>query len=160
MKRWIVLGGLVAVLVAVLLVTLAFTGTEPETTEDIDAILDPINHRMDTATFVPDVSKDVVIGKSMDSAGKVLIGKDTSDLETRATVGLYTGKDNRGNQVEERKVWLVVVDDLPVTFPSGPAGVDRSHQRQQNQLVVFYDADTGEKIEGSLSGRWVDKENP
>ena len=71
MKRWIVLGGLVAVLVAVLLVTLAFTGAEPETTEDIDAILDPMNHLLDTATFVPGVSKDVVIGKSMDSAGKV-----------------------------------------------------------------------------------------
>lgn len=32
---------------------------------------------------------------------------DTSTLETRATVGLYTGKDNRGQQVEEVKVWLV-----------------------------------------------------
>ena len=59
-------------------------------------------------------------------------------------------------------MWLIVVDDLPVTFPSGPAvgAVDRGGQRQQNQSVKFYDADTGEEVEGSISGRWVDKENP
>ena len=62
--------------------------------------------------------------------------------------------------MEGRKAWLVVVDGLPITFPSGPAGIDRSGQRQQNQLVVFYDADTGQEIESSLGGRWVDRENP
>ena len=77
-------------------------------------------------------------------------------------MGLYTGKDNRGNRVEKRKTWLVVVDNLPMTVPSGPYTslqnrVDRSGQRQQNQLVVFYDADTGEEIWGAATGRWVDK---
>ena len=108
---------------------------------------------MDPASFVPGVSKEVVIGKSIDGVGKALIGKETSNLEARATVGLYTGQDNRGNSVEERKVWLVVVDDLPMTVPSGqytsPENrLDRSGQRQQNQLVVFYDADTGEENRG------------
>ncbi len=88
-------------------------------------------------------------------------GQDTSTLETRATVGLHTWKDEEGNWVEGRKAWLVV-DDLPIRFPAGPPenAAKRRHQRQQNQLVVFYDADTGEEIEGSLSGRWVDKEDP
>ena len=75
---------------------------------------------------------------------------------------MYTGQDNRGNSVEERKVWLVVVDDLPMTAPSGqytsPENrLDRSSQRQQNQLVVFYDGDTGEEIWGAVTGRWVDE---
>ena len=64
--------------------------------------------------------------------------------------------------MEERRVWLVVVDNLPMTtFPSGPYTspenrVDRSGQRQQNQLVIFFDAATGEEIEGSIAGRWVE----
>ena len=99
---------------------------------------------------------------ALDDAGALLRATDTSGLETRATVGLYPGTDNAGNPVEQRKVWLVVVDDLPVTFPSGPArgAIDRGGQRKQNQLVMFYDADTGEEVEGSIWGRWVDKKNP
>ena len=162
MKRWIIAGGIIALLAAILLTTFAFTGTEPVSTEDTDAIYDHTNRRLDAATFVPGVSKEVVIGKSIDDVGKVLIGKDTSNLETKATVGLYTGQDKRGNSVEERKVWLVVVDDLPMTVPSSPYTspenrVDRSGQRQQNQLVVSYDADTGEEIWEAVTGRWVEK---
>ena len=74
-------------------------------------------------------------------------------------MGLYTGPDNGGNQVEERRVWLVVVDNLPMMVPSGPAGnpVDRSGQRQQNQVVAFYDADTGEEVWGAVTGRRVEE---
>ena len=59
----------------------------------------------------------------------------------------------------------MVVDDLPIIFPSGPYTspenrMDRSGQRQQNQLVIFFDADTGQEIEGSLGGRWVDEREP
>ena len=134
MKRWIIAGGL-AVLAAVLLTMFAFTGTEPVSTEDIDAIYDHHNQRLDEASFVPGVSKEVVIGKSIDGVGKALMGKDTSNLEARATVGLYTGQDNGGNSVEERKAWLVVVKDLPMTVPSrpymGPENrLDRSGRRQ------------------------------
>ncbi len=128
-------------------------------TEDIDAIYDPVNQRLDAASFVPGVPREEVVQRALEGAGRVLGTTDTSTLETRATVGLYTGTDNGGNQVEERRVWLVVVDDLPITFPSGPprSSVDRSGQRQQNQLVVFFDADTGEEVEGSISGRWVEE---
>ena len=109
MKRWIIAGGLAALLAAVLLTMFAFTGTEPVSTEDIDAIYDHHNQRLGAASFVPGVSKEVVIGKSIDGVGKAVMGKDTSNLEARATVGLYTGPDNGGNSVEERKAWLVVV---------------------------------------------------
>ncbi len=161
MRRWIIAAGLAALLAAVLLTTFAFPDPEPVSTEDIDAILDPLNHQLDTASFVPGVSREEVVQKALESAGRVLGGKDTSTLETRATVGLYTWKDEEGNWVEGRKAWLVVVDDLPITFPSGPYTspenrVDRSGQRQQNQLVIFFGADTGEEIEGSIAGRWVE----
>ena len=54
MKRWIVTGGLVAwALAAILLVTFAFTRTDPVTTEDIDAIIDPSEKRLDEASFIP-----------------------------------------------------------------------------------------------------------
>ena len=43
----------------------------------------------------------------------------------------------------------------PYTSPENR--VDRSGQRQQNQLVVSYDADTGEEIWGAVTGRWVEK---
>ena len=55
MKRWIVAGGLAALLAAVLLTTFAFTGSEPVSTEDIDAIFDHTNRRLDTASFVPGI---------------------------------------------------------------------------------------------------------
>ena len=158
MKRWIVTGGLVAwALAAILLVTFAFTRTDPVTTEDIDAIMDPSEKRLDEASFILGVSKDEVVERALRKADEMFETVDTSTLETRATVGLYTGKDNQGQQVERMQVWLVVVDNLPMVFPSGPAGssVDRSGQRQQNQLVVFFNADTGEEVEGSISGRWV-----
>ena len=76
-------------------------------------------------------------------------------------MGLYTGTDNGGNLVENRKAWLVVVDNLPITYPSGPYTspanrVDRTGQRQQNQMVVFYDAETGQEIWGAVGGRWVE----
>ena len=162
MKRWITAGGLAALVAAALLTMFAFTGTEPVSTEDIDAIYDHNNQRMDAASFVPGVSKGVVIGKSIDGVGKAQMGKDTSNLEARATVGLYTGQDNSGNNVEGRKVWLVVVDGLPMTVPSVPYTspenrLGRGGQRQQNQLVVFYDADAGEEIWGAVTGRWVDE---
>ena len=56
----------------------------------------------------------------------------------------------------------MVVDNLPITFPSGPYTspenrVDRSSQTQQNQLVVFYDADTGEEVWGAVTGRRVEE---
>ena len=164
-KRWSLTGGIAALLVTVLLTTCTFGRTGPVSTEDIDAIYDQDNQTLDAASFVPDVSNDVVIGKSIDDAGKVLIGKDTSKLKTRATVGLYTGLDNRGNPVEGRRVWLVVVDNLPLTFPSGPYKspenrVGGSNQRQQNQLVVFYDAETGEEIWGAVTGRLFDEVKP
>ena len=67
----------------------------------------------------------------------MLGGADTSNLETRTTVGLYTGPDNRGNPIENREAWLVVVDNIPISFPSGPYTspenrVHRTGQRQQN----------------------------
>ena len=162
MKRWIIAGGLAALLAAVLLTMFAFTSTEPVSTEAIDAIYDYYNQRMDAASFVPGVPREEVVQRALEDANNVLGGADTSNLETRATVGLYTGPDNRGNPVEERKAWLVVVDNLPITFPSGPYTspenrLDHSGQRQQNQLVVFYDADTGEEISGAVTGRWVDE---
>ena len=153
MKRWIAIDGLAALLAAVLLATSACTGPEPLSTQDIDAFDHDMNQRLHPATFVPGVPREEVIRKALESAGRALGGKDASALETRATVGLYTWKDEEGNWVEGRRAWLVVVDDLPITFPSGPAGIDRSGQRQQNQLVIFFDADTGQEIEGSLGGR-------
>ena len=165
MQRWIITGGFAAILAAALLFALACTGSRSVSTEDIDAILDPLNQRLDEATFVPAVSREEVVQRALESTGALLGNTDTSTLETRATVGLYTGIDNRGEHVKERRVWLVVVDDLPMTVPSGPYTspenrVDPSGQRQQNQLVIFFDADTGEEIEDSISGRWVEKENP
>ena len=148
---------LVAMLAVVLVVAFALTGSGTETTEDIDAIINPAEKRLDAASFTPRVSKEVVVEKALGKAADVLGGADTSTLETRATVGLYTGKDSRGDQVTQRKVWLVVVDDLLIVFPSGPAGssVDLSGQRQQNQLVIFFDASTGEEVDSFVSGRWV-----
>ena len=159
MKRRIIACGLVATLAVILVVAFAFTGNGAETTEDIDAIFDPAEKRLDTASFIPGVSRDEVVATALRQVGDMLGSVDTSTLETRATVGLYTGKDNQGQPVEEMQVWLVVVDNLPMVFPSGPIGnsVDRGGQRQQNQLVVFFNADTGEEIEGSISGRWVGK---
>ena len=162
MQRWIIVGVLAAILAAALLTTFACTGSRSVSTEDIDAILDPLNQRLDEATFVPAVSREEVIDKALEGSESLLGGRDRSVLEIRTTVGLYTGADNRGNPVVNRKVWLVVVDNLPITFPSGPYvppedRVDRTGQRQQNQIVVFFDADTGEEIEGSISGRWVEE---
>ena len=91
MKRWIVMGGLVLALTAVLLVAFACIGAELVTTEDIDVILDPANQRLDNASFIPGVSRDTVVAKARDSAGDVIENKDISDLEIRSTVGLYTG---------------------------------------------------------------------
>ena len=161
MKRWVSTGGLAALLAAVLLTTFAFTGTEPVSTEVIDAIYDSFKMRLDEATFVPAVSREEVIDKTLEGSESLLGGRDNSDVETRTTVGLYTGPDNRGNPVENRKVWLVVVDNIPITFPSGPYvppedRVDRTGQRQQNQIVVIFDADTDEEIWGAIVGRWVE----
>ena len=159
MKHLLLTGGNAALLAAVLMSMFACAGTEPVSTEDIAAIYDPLNQRLDAASFVPLVTKEEVARRELEGARALLGDADTSILETRATVGLYTGTDNGGNQVKERRAWLVVVDDLPLIFPSGPAGSSgsRSGQRQQNQLVIFFDADTGEEIEGSISGRWVDE---
>ena len=159
-KRWTTLSGFTALQAAVLLATFACNSPEPLSTQDIKIFDRNMNEKLHLATFVPGVPREEVVRKALESAGRVLGGKDASALETRATVGLYTWKDEEGNWVEGRKAWLVVVDDLPVTFPSSPAGIDRSGQRQQNQLVIFFDADTGQEIEGSLGGRWVDEENP
>ena len=160
MKCWTTLGGLAALLAVVLLAAFGCTGPERLSTQDIDIFDHNMNEKLHPATFVPGVPREEVVRKALESAGRTLGGKDASALETRATVGLYTWKDEEGNWVEGRRAWLVVVDDLPVTFPSGPAGIDRSGQRQQNQLVIFFDADTGQEIEGSLGGRWVDEEDP
>ena len=162
MKRWIIAGGLAALLAAVLLTTFAFTGSEPVSTEDIDAIYSRGNHRLESATFVPGIPREEVIDKVFEGSANLLERIDPSNLEIRTTVGLYTGPDKRGNPVENRKAWLVVVDNIPISFPSGPYTSpenrgDRSGQRQQNQLVVFYDADTGEEIWGAVAGRWVEK---
>ena len=109
MKRWIVMSGLAALLAAALLTTFAFTGSEPVSTKDIDAIYDNYNQRLDAPSFVPDVSREEVVQMALEDAGSLLRATDTAGLETRATVGLYTGTDNAGNPVEQRKVWLVVV---------------------------------------------------
>ena len=161
MKRWIVVSGLAALLAAVLLTTFAFTGTEPVSTEDIDAIYDHYNQRLDAASFVPGIPREEVIDRAVEGSDNLLEGIDTSNLETRTTVGLYTGPDNRDNPVENRKAWLVVVDNIPISFPSGPYTspenrVDRTGQRRQNQLVVFFDAETGEEIWGAITGRWAE----
>ena len=104
MKRWIIAGGLAALLTAALLTAFAFTGPEPVGTEDIDAIYDPFNQRLDEATFVPAVSREEVIDKALEGSESQLGSRDRSVLEIRTTVGLYTGADNRGNPVVNRKV--------------------------------------------------------
>ena len=80
MKRWIVTGGLVATLAVVLVVAFAFTGSDKETTEDIDAIINPAEKTLDPASFTPGVSKEVVVEKALGKAGDVLGGADTSTL--------------------------------------------------------------------------------
>ena len=157
MIRWIVACGLVAMLAVVLMAAFAFTGNKQETTEDIDAIYNREEKTLETATFAPNVDRETVVNTALNQVGNMLEEIDTSTLETRATVGLYTGKNSRGDQVTQRKVWLVVVDDLPMVFPSGPFNnaVDRSGQRQENQLVIFFDASTGAEVESFISGRWV-----
>ena len=149
--------GLLVTLTTVLLVALVFAGAKPVTTEDIGMVLDPANQRLGRASFIPGVPRDTVEEKARDSAAEVLKNTDTSDLEAKSTVGLYTGVDSRGNEVTGRRVWVVVIEDLPMTFPSGPAvsPVNRNGQRQRNQLIIIFDADTGEKIDGFISGRWV-----
>ena len=165
MKRWTTLGGLAALLAAVLLAVFACSGPEPLSTQDIDAIYDHYNQRLDPATFVPAAPREGVIDKAFEGSANLLGDIDKSNLETRTTVGLYTGPGNRGNPVENRKVWLVVIDNIPISYPSGPYTspwnrVDRTGQRQKNQLVVFFDAETGQEIWGAVTGRWVDRENP
>ena len=91
MRRWIIAAGVAALLAAVLLTTFAFPDPEPVSTEDIDAIYDHYNQRLHPATFVPGVPREEVVQKALESAGRVIGGKDTSTLETRATVGLYSG---------------------------------------------------------------------
>lgn len=158
MRRWIITAGLAALLSTVLLTIFAFPDPEPVSTQDIDAIGHYMNGSLHPATFVAGVPREEVVQKALESAGRVIGGQDTSTLETRATVGLYTRKDEEGNWVEGRKAWLVVVDDRPGRFSADlpENAAKRRHQRQQNQLVVFYDAGTGEEIEGSISGRWVE----
>ena len=91
MNRWIVAGGLTALLAAILLTTFAFTGSETVSTEDIDAIYDHYNQRLDAASFVPGIPREEVIDKTFEGSDNLLEGIDTSNLETRTTVGLYTG---------------------------------------------------------------------
>ena len=64
MKRWIVAGGLAAVLAVALLTTFAFTGTEPVSTQDTDPIYDHCNQRLDASAFVPGVSREEGIDKA------------------------------------------------------------------------------------------------
>ena len=66
----------------------------------------------------------------------MLGGKDASTLETRATVALYTWKDEEGNWVEGRKAWLVVVDDLPIMFP--PALPESTAAVRGNRINWLY----------------------
>ena len=122
MKRWIIAGGLSALLTTGLLATFACTGPEPVSTQDINAIDEYMNGSLHPAGFVLGVPREEVVLKALESAGRALAGKDTSALETRATVGLYTWNDEKGNWVAGRKARLVVADDLPKTFPSGFAG--------------------------------------
>ena len=162
MQSWIVAGGYVFLLAAALLGPYVFTGPEPMTTEDIDAIYNRLDQRLDVATFVPGTPREEVVDNAFDGMNRLLGDADRSSLETRTTVGLYTGPDNGGNPVVGRKVWLVVVDNLPIVFPSGPYmspenRVDRSDQRRKNQMVAFFDADTGKEIWGAIAGRWVEK---
>ena len=53
MKRWIVVSGLAALLAAILLTAFAFTGSEPVSTEDIDAIYDHTNRRLERGLLRP-----------------------------------------------------------------------------------------------------------
>ena len=92
MRRWIAMGVLIVALAALSLAACAFTGAGPETTADIDVIMDPANMRLEEATFTPGVSKDKIVEKALESVGNMLEGTDISTLETRATVGLYTGE--------------------------------------------------------------------
>ena len=86
----------------------------PLNTRDIDAIHHYMNGSLHPATFVPGAPREEVVRKALESAGRTLGGKDTSTLETKATVDMYTWKDEEGNWVEGRKAWLVVVDGLPI----------------------------------------------
>ena len=92
MKRWIVVSGLAALLAAILLTAFAFTGSEPVSTEDIDAIYDHTNRRLDAASFVPGIPREEVVQGALEDAGNVLGGADTSNLETRTTVACTPGR--------------------------------------------------------------------
>ena len=99
MKRWTTLGGLAALLVALLLAVFAFAGPEPLSTQDIDAFDHDMNEKLHPATFVPGVPREEVVRKALESAGRVLIGKDTSTLETRATVGTSVHLEGRRGEL-------------------------------------------------------------
>ena len=101
MRRWIIAAGLAALLATVLLTTFAFTGKERVSTEDIDAIYDHYNQRLDAASLVPGIPREKVVQRALESAGALLGNTDTSTLETKATVGLYTGIDNGGDQADQ-----------------------------------------------------------
>ncbi len=157
MKRWFIPGGLAGLLAAVLLTTFAFTGAERVNTEDIDAIYGHYNRRLDTG--IPSVSGEEVIDKAFEGSENLPEDIDTSNLETRATVGLCTGLDSRGNFVENHKAWLVVVDNIPTSFPSGPYTIPESRVDQHrpetadpNSRVLRGGNQRGNP--GAISGRW------
>ena len=61
MERWTTLGGLAAILTAVLLATFVFTGPKPVSTQDIDIFDRHMNGSLHPATFVPGVPREVVV---------------------------------------------------------------------------------------------------
>ncbi|MBI2171784.1 MAG: hypothetical protein HYU30_07165 [Chloroflexi bacterium] len=147
--------------VAVGLLMLAFTvpsGPRNETTKEIGAIFDPANSQIAPASFVPAVSRAQVIARVREKLPSFFETVDPNAFQVQATVALYSGKHERtGESLAGREVWVVVVDNLPIGGASGgPQGADRlmRGERPVNQLVVVYDAQTGEQIDGAIMGRW------
>jgi hypothetical protein len=129
------------------------------TSEDIGAHFDPTYVHIAYSSFAPVKSESEAIAIAM----KLLIANfpvPTDNLAVDATVGLFTGhlartdSNPRDRVVSNVQAWIVVIKNLPISPPSGPAPTQEvpvSSESDDVQYNVALDAKTGALLDAILT---------
>ena len=153
---------LVAVVISmVMLGTIAFLATlaladDRPSPASIGAYFVPDYASIQPAEFNPSVSEQI----ARDAAFEFFM--DGFDLPrgvgvkegivTRSTTGSFSGaKRGSGDwTIYDRPVWVVVLDEVPISLPCGPHGGNCPEHRPQYNVVI--DAETGEILSSQMTG--------
>ncbi|MEX0762773.1 MAG: hypothetical protein WD333_10110 [Dehalococcoidia bacterium] len=152
-RSFLALLGIGAVLTAISVVVASQgSANSVEKATDVGILFASKDRAVTYADFAPELSREEALGIARKELESSFSSSAIADVVTRASVALYTGRDETADDhVSDREAWAVVFDDVEAAASGGGPG--KGLRPGDAQFNVIVDAHSGDVLFSVLSGR-------